>query len=458
MYRELQPLRQALSVELKANLSSAQPGIDPEHLLQSYLDRLTMYVGCDVADQTFTLMALNATGEELGHNSSVPNTPDGFERAWEWLEDLRSQGRLRIVLLAMETTGVYYWAWWDFLAGRPNLARALYNPRTTKHMTEVLSKKVRNELVDAYALAEQVRLGGTPEVVLIEDADLLTARFCSRAARDLAQQINRKKNQLRSLLRAYNPAISQVFPRAKFHHQAVYALLQHYVFPDEYATAGVEAITTILQHHCRTAFGRKHAEQLVSLCRQSLTREIGREAIRQRILHLIDDISTCQKRKSYFNKTGYRLIEDRPETNLLRDAIGAGVSNTLALVSEIGDVQRFQSGEHLASFLGLTTSKHISGTTLFRSKHITKQGSPNGRYAAVNMAQHLSQRVPKYIQMYQRIKNRKPPRKGHFVALVAIARDFITNVLYDMWRYNRPFFREVEDYRAYRRENPRHND
>jgi len=433
MYRELQPLRQALSVELKANLSPAEPGIDPEHLLQSYLDRLTMYVGCDVADQTFTLMALDAAGEELGHCLNVPNTPAGFERAWEWLEDLRSQGRLRIVLLAMETTGVYYWAWRDFLAGRPNLARVLYNPRTTEHMTEVLSKKVRNELVDAYALAEQVRLGGTPEVVLIEDADLLTARFCSRAARDLAQQINRnKKNQLRSLLRAYNPAISQVFPRAKFHHQAVYALLQHYVFPDEYATAGVEAITTILQHHCRTAFGRKHAEQLVSLCRESLTREIGRETIRQRILHLVADISTCQKRKSYFNKTGYRLIEDRPETNLLRNAIGAGISNTLALVSEIGDVQRFQSGEHLASFLGLTTSKHISGTTLFRSKHITKQGSPNGRYAAVNLAQYLSQRVPKYIQMYQRIKNRKPPRKGHFIALVAIARDFITNVLYDM--------------------------
>jgi hypothetical protein len=49
MYRELFPLRQALSVELKADLPPAGPGIDSEHLLQSYLDRLTMYVGCDVA-------------------------------------------------------------------------------------------------------------------------------------------------------------------------------------------------------------------------------------------------------------------------------------------------------------------------------------------------------------------------------------------------------------------------
>jgi transposase len=455
MYRELQPLRQALSAELKANLPPAGPGIEPEHLLQTYLDRLTLYVGCDVADQTFTLYAVDAAGEELGHLMDVPNHPVGFERAWAWLENLRGQHHLRITLLAMETSGIYYWAWWDFLAGCANLARVLFNPRTTEHMTEVLSKHVRNELVDAYALAEQVRLGGTPEATLIEDADLLSARLCSRAARDLAGQINDKKNQLRSLLRAYNPALAHVFPGAKFHHPAVYALLQHYVLPEEFVAAGTPAIAAILKAHCRTAFGQEEAELLVALCRQTLTHPIGPEVIRYRVQQLTADILTAQKHKKQFLKTGYHLIESRPETQLLQTASGAGISNTLALVSETGGCYRFPDGEHLASFLGLTTSKHISGTTLFRSKHITKQGSPNARYAAVNLALHLSQRVPKYQAMYQRIKGRKPPRQGHGIALVAVARDFVTNVLYDMWRSQRPFFLEVEAYRTYRRTHPR---
>jgi transposase len=454
MYRELQPLRQALSIELKANLPSAGPGLEAEHLLQTYLDRLTMSVGCDVADQTFTLYAVNAAGEELGHLVEVPNHPLGFERGWDWLDNLRGHHHLRIIVLAMETSGIYYWAWWDFLAGRPNLARVLFNPRTTEHMTEVLSKRVRTELVDAYALAEQVRLGSTPEAVLLEDADLLSARLCSRAARDLAGQINDKKNQLRSLLRAYTPALAHVFPGAKLHHPAVYALLQHYVLPQEFVAAGAQAVAAILQAHCRTAFGQDEADQLVSLCRQALTHPIGCEVIRLRVHQLTADILTAQKHKKHFLKTGYDLIEHRLETQLLLTATGAGISNTLALVSETGGSQRFPDGEHLASFLGLTTSKHISGTTLFRSKRITKQGSPNARYAAVNLAQHLSQRVPKYQAMYQRIKGRKPPRQGHLIALVAIARDFITNVLYDMWRSQRPFFLEVEDYRAYRRTHP----
>jgi len=458
MYRELTPLRQALSAELKASMPPARPGIDPERLLRTYLDRLTMYVGCDVADKTFTLMALDVDGEELGHLCDAPNTRDGFEHAWAWMDGLSRQHQLRIVLLAAETSGIYYWAWWDFLAERPNLARVLYNPRTTEHMTEVLSKRVRTDLVDAYALAEQVRLGSTPEVLLLEDSNLLTARFCSRAARDLAQRINDQKNQLRALARAYNPALRQVFPGAKLHHPAVYALLQDYLFPDEFVAAGPDTVTTILLDNCRSAFGPSHAQQLIDLCHQTLSRPIGREAIHQRVRHLTSDILTTQQRKRYFLQTGYGLIQDRPEAKLLSGSIGAGISNTLALVSEVGDIRRYPSGAHVASFLGITTSKHISGTTLFQSKRITKQGSPNGRYAAVNMALHLSQRVPKYQAMYKRIKARKPPRKGHFVALVAIARDFVTNVLYDMWRYQRPFFLEVDDYRAYRKTHPRPND
>lgn len=39
MYRELYPLRQALSAELKANLPPAGPGIKVEHLLQTYLPK-----------------------------------------------------------------------------------------------------------------------------------------------------------------------------------------------------------------------------------------------------------------------------------------------------------------------------------------------------------------------------------------------------------------------------------
>ena len=259
MYRELRPLREALSKQLKADLFPAVAGVEPDKLLQAYLERLTMYIGVDVADQSFTTLALDAGDEVLGSLSDCPNNSRGFQEFIAWAEALGDQHGLRIIAIACEAAGIYYWALWDFLGQQPAVARILYNPRTTEHMGEVLSKKVRNELVDALLLAEQLRLGSTPEVQLQEDADLLAARYYSRAARDSAQQINRRKNQFRALLRAYCQPLCQVFPGSKLHHPAVYALVQQYLFPNELVQAGAEAIAAILTAHCRTAFGLAEA-------------------------------------------------------------------------------------------------------------------------------------------------------------------------------------------------------
>jgi transposase len=449
MYRELHPLRQALAAEVSATLPRL-PGIDPDKLLASYLDRLTLYVGVDVADASFTALALDAGREVLGELRACPNHHAGFDRFRSWVERLQRKFNLRLVAVAAETTGVYYWALWDYLAQQSPFARVLFNPRTTQPMGEVLSVKVRDESVDALLVAEQLRLGSTPEVQLCQEADLLSARLCSRAARDLAHQISRQKCQLRAYLRAYSPAINHTFPKAKLHHPAVAALLKHYLFADEFIAAGEAELTRLLTENCRSAFGQPEAQQLLAYSQHVIARPIQREVFRLRVHYLLDNIRTLKQQQQHFLKLGHRLIKKRPETRLLKAIPGAGISNTLALVSELTDVSRFPSGAHLASFLGLTTSKHISGTSLYQAKHITKQGSPNARYAAVNLAGFLARRVPRYQQMYQSIKARKPPRKGHFVALVAVARDFVTNVLYDMLLNHRPFFIEVEAYRKYR--------
>jgi transposase len=407
-----------------------------------------------VADADFTALALDAGGEKLGQLPSCPNRQAGFVRFQTWVEELQAKFNLRLVAVAAETTGVYYWALWDYLGQASSFARVLFNPRTTAHMGQVLSVKVRDDLVDALLVAEQLRLGSTPEVQLCEDAELLSARLCSRAARDLAHQINRKKCQLRSFLRAYSPAVNQAFPKAKLHHPAVVALLKRYLFADEFIAAGEETLTCLLTEHCLSAFDQTDAQHLIAYSHHVIARPIEREVLRYRVLGLLDDILSLKQQQQHFLKMGYRLIKKRPETALIRSIPGAGISNTLALISELADVSRFPTGAHLASFLGLTTSKHISGTSLYQSKHITKQGSPNARYAAVNLAGFLSRQVPRYQHLYQTIRNRKPPRKGHFVALVAVARDFVSNALYDMLTNHRPFFMEVEAYRKYRQQLP----
>ena len=64
MYRELQPLRRTLSEELRSSLLPGLPGIQPDKLLETYLDQLTLFVGADVADLTLSLLAIDASREK----------------------------------------------------------------------------------------------------------------------------------------------------------------------------------------------------------------------------------------------------------------------------------------------------------------------------------------------------------------------------------------------------------
>ncbi|OGO42669.1 MAG: hypothetical protein A2Z04_00875 [Chloroflexi bacterium RBG_16_57_9] len=365
------------------------------------------------------------------------------------------------------STGIYYEALWDYLHAETDCARVLYNARTTAHMGEVLAEKVRNEHIDAYLLAQQVRLGSTPEGWLGHDETLLSAREGSRIVRDLAKDGNRKKNQFKMYVRRYNPPVYRAFAGAKLWHPAVQTLLQKYFFPEDLVAAGVEAVPSlrsgqalaVLEARSPGRFTRAEVEVLLTECQKCYGRTGQRDVVRQRMTELAHDIQTIEQRKRGNLKLGYgRLRKDpkwRPVVKRVRAIIGCGRTLTLGITTEVGPIARFDTGAQLASFLGLTTSKHISGTTLHKAKHITKQGSPNGRYAVVKLAEYLKRKVPKYVAMYARIKGKKPPRKGHRIALVAIARDFTENVLFDMLKHERPFFKEVEDYRQYRQAHPR---
>jgi transposase len=456
MYQELLPLQEQLAEELREIISAhLLPSMAPDKLLKAYIGQLTLYVGVDTSNETLTAVVIDDSGEILDSLVGFANDPPGFGRFTSWVEEVRTKQQARIVVVGSECTGVYYEEFWRYLKEQTNYARVLYNARTTEHMGEVLSTRVRNDAVDAYLIAEQLRLGSTPESQPGEDLELLEARTCSRIARDIAKEINRKKNQTKALIRTFNPASYRAFPGDKFWSRPAQTLLKKYIFPEDFIAAGVEQITAELQTASRGKLGQAKAEELIEGCQACYASPGQREVVRQRILDLTEDIARLKKRQNFYRKLGYRRIEHRPETPIVRSTYGAGVSNTLAIVSEVGNAHRFPDGEHLASFLGITTSKHISGTTLFSSKHITKQGSPNARFAVINVADHLRRKVPKYTAMYERIKNRKPTGMGHYIALVAVARDFVTNVLYDMLINQRPFFMEVEDYKRYRQQQQR---
>ena len=125
-----------------------------------------------------------------------------------------------------------------------------------------------------------------------------------------------------------------------------------------------------------------------------------------------------------------RIIDDWLRDDIGFHAIQAldGVGPTIGaiFVAEIGDVHRFAHPEQLCSWAGLTPKLRESDAKS-RLGHISKQGSPLIRWAAVE-AVARARGTAKIRRDYQRIAE----RRGKGIAKVAAARKLLTLVYYGM--------------------------
>jgi transposase len=96
---------------------------------------------------------------------------------------------------------------------------------------------------------------------------------------------------------------------------------------------------------------------------------------------------------------------------------GFGVITGMTVLAAIGEIQRFESARHLASYSGLTPGLEQSGTK-YREKGVTKEGRKELRWAMVEVAQRAVKSDPHWKVRFQELQKRMHRNQ----AMVAIAR------------------------------------
>jgi len=146
----------------------------------------------------------------------------------------------------------------------------------------------------------------------------------------------------------------------------------------------------------------------------------GRErSVRIRVESLLDLIEICDREITMLEKEtapffvgdfGYHAVQAIP---------GVGPVLAAIFVAEIGDIGRFTSARHLATWAGLTPTRHESDQKVRRG-HITKQGSRLVRWAAVEAV--ARQRGDTLIRAHHQ---RVGERRGTQIGRVAAARKLL---------------------------------
>lgn len=136
------------------------------------------------------------------------------------------------------------------------------------------------------------------------------------------------------------------------------------------------------------------------------------------------------------------LARQLPAAVLLQTVPGVGVLTATALLALVGDIRRFRSGRHFASFLGLTPKEDSSGGRR-RLGAISKQGDLYVRmlltHGARSFVWHAKAAArPTSLQHWAA---QTEQRRGHNVATVAVANK-LARIVWAVWAQQRPFAAE----------------
>ena len=162
-------------------------------------------------------------------------------------------------------------------------------------------------------------------------------------------------------------------------------------------------------------------------------------ALRPLLTEACEEIDQLERSVRSAERQLKALAKGIPAIGYLRSVPGVGLLTASALVAFVGDVRRFPTARHFASYLGLTPKEHSSGDQR-RLGRISKRGDTYLRMLlthgarAVLRAAHVT-RSPTRLHAWALAVQR---RRNHNVAAIALANK-LARITWAVWRQERPF-------------------
>jgi len=157
-------------------------------------------------------------------------------------------------------------------------------------------------------------------------------------------------------------------------------------------------------------------------------------ALRPTLARACDEIQALGESIKATDQQLEALAKQTPLVDRLRSVPGIGLVIATALVAFIGDVQRFPSGRHLASYLGLTPREYSSGMKR-RLGRISKRGDSYLRMLLIHGARSVLCHAKK-AKEHDRLRSWAlglQQRTGHNKAAVALANK-LARIAWAVWR------------------------
>ena len=372
-----------------------------------------IYVGIDISKYKHDCFICSNTGEIIVENLSFENTQKGFQQFSDLLKPYDNSN----VHIGLEATGHYGLNLKLFLE-KNNYSFMEFNPLLIKEFAKSLSlRRTKTDKVDATIICQKLM-----SVPYKPNSKLFYHKYgvksLSRLRENLVKQRSKYLVQMTNVLDILFPEFKSFFGN-HFNSTSIFIL-------NKYKTtnkiANMKDFDTINSHsHGRFSYAKfiklkDLAKNTIGESNENFEFEL------QIILNLYNEINS---KIDSIDKQISTIIKDlNPPTLSIH---GIGVISCASIISEFGDISKFNNPGQMLSFAGLEPGISESGTMSFKGKMV-KRGSGYLRHSLMNVAMVVISNNHTFYEYYHK---KRLEGKCHRVALSHVCKKLI-RVIYTL--------------------------
>lgn len=388
-------------------------------------------LGLDIAKEESQVQAFLQRNAPFKRSFKFKHDMKGLGKLYDFYHELKENaGQSPTVIL--ESTGHYHEPVVQFLE-RNDIVYFLVNPIISHGSKKTVMRKVKTDAIDAAQLCD-LYYKEDLEPYQRKSVQILNLRHLTRQHDALTNSYVEVKLKFLTVL-------DQVFPEYKTVFGHLYSgvslkLLLDFPTPEGVLNTPELSISRKVKEHCNTRSFEWACEKAMKL-KEAASRDPFQQTLyRSNLISMkmyIKILLEYQEHLSALKEEIDAQAKSIDEYYLIRSIPGIGDKIAATILSEIGEIERFNHPKKLVAYSGLDPRVHESGKFKATQNRITKRGSSTLRaslYSAVLCGLRKS-RNTKLIEVY---KKKKAEGKPHKVVMIACANKLIHWIFYILKR------------------------
>lgn len=401
-----------------------------------------LFVGIDVGSRNNAVYIMLPDGSKHSF-FPVQNNLGGAQLLSKRVVSALTEHNLSDVLLGLEATSVYgdnlvCFLREDGALGRFNKKIHVLNPKQVKKFKDAYPELPKNDAVDAFVIADNLRFGRIASAVYIDDYRYKALQNLTRARFFAVQNLTREKQRFMNYLFMKCSGLAQEKTFSNNYSAAALAVFEEFDTPDDLENMDLDELTAFISEKGknRSPHPEKIAKAVQSAARGSyrLPKTVN-DSVNQVLSISISSMRAIQTQIKALDKEIERQFENIPNT--LTSVPGIGAVFSAGIIAEIGNINRFDSNPALAKYSGLSWSQYQSGTFEAQNTRLIKSGNRFLKYYLCEAALALV-RCDTEFKRYYDLKFKEVNKYQHKRALAFTARKLVRLV-----------FRLLKDNRLY---------